>query len=104
MTVNVRSYFDRLGLHCDVQLNGAAEMLSIPSNSQTVDEPLLDAKQVAVWLSVSEDWVWDHSTRRAPFLPAIWLSDGAIRFKRSAISAFITEREHLSRFRPKRRN
>lgn len=34
-------------------------------------EDLLDAKKVAHWLDVTEDWVWDHTTRRAPFLPAI---------------------------------
>ena len=71
-------------------------------NTQSEDDPLLDAKEVAAWLSVSEDWVWDHSTRRAPFLPAIWLSSGALRFKRSAIESFIAERERLSRIRHKR--
>jgi len=72
-------------------------------NTQSEDDPLLDAKEVAVWLRVSEDWVWDHSTRRGPFLPAIWLSSGALRFRRSAIKLFIAERERLSRIRHKRR-
>ena len=72
-------------------------------NTQSEDDPLLDAKEVAAWLRVSEDWVWDHSTRRAPLLPAIWLSPGALRFRRSAIESFITERERLSRIRRKRR-
>jgi predicted DNA-binding transcriptional regulator AlpA len=71
--------------------------------TQWDDDPLLDAKGVAAWLGVSEDWVWDHSTRRAPFLPAIWLSNGALRFRRSAIRAFIDERERLSSLRRKRR-
>jgi hypothetical protein len=64
---------------------------------------LLDAKDVAEWLKVTEDWVWDHASRRAPFLPAIWLSDGALRFKRSKIAEFIDERERLSTRRRKRR-
>jgi hypothetical protein len=64
---------------------------------------LLDAKDVAVWLKVTEDWVWDHSSRRAPYLPAIWLSDGALRFKRSKIAQFIDERERLSTKRRRRR-
>jgi predicted DNA-binding transcriptional regulator AlpA len=72
-------------------------------NTQSEDDPLLDAKEVAAWLRVSEDWVWDHSTRRAPFLPAIWLSSGALRFRRPAIESFIAERERLSRIRHKRR-
>jgi predicted DNA-binding transcriptional regulator AlpA len=71
--------------------------------TQWDDDPLLDAKGVGAWLGVSEDWVWDHSTRRAPFLPAIWLSNGALRFRRSAIRAFIDERERLSSLRRKRR-
>jgi predicted DNA-binding transcriptional regulator AlpA len=71
-------------------------------NARSDDDPLLNAKEVAVRLGVSEDWVWDHSTRRAPFLPAIWLSPGALRFRRSAIDSFISERERLSRIRSKR--
>jgi hypothetical protein len=66
-------------------------------------EDLLDAKEVASWLKVTEDWVWDHSTRRAPFLPAIWISEGAVRFRPSAIKRFIEERERLSAKRRKRR-
>jgi predicted DNA-binding transcriptional regulator AlpA len=77
-------------------------MSGVLSNSQS-DDPLLDAKEVAIWLGVSEDWVWDHSTRRAPFLPAIWLSSGALRFRCPAIESFIAERERLSRMRRKRR-
>lgn len=77
-------------------------MTGVLLEPQIEDEPLLDAKQVAAMLGVSEDWVWDHSTRRAPFLPAIWLSPGALRFRRSAIQSFIAERERLSRVRRKR--
>jgi predicted DNA-binding transcriptional regulator AlpA len=73
-------------------------------NTRSEDDPLLDVKEVAAWLRVSEDWVWDHSTRRAPFLPAIWLSSGALRFRRSEIEAFINERKRLSNLRHKRRN
>jgi predicted DNA-binding transcriptional regulator AlpA len=72
-------------------------------NTPSEDDPLLDAKEVAAWLGVSEDWVWDHSTRRAPLLPAIWLSPGALRFRRPAIRSFIVQRERLSSIRRKRR-
>ena len=78
-------------------------MSDILPNTHSEDDPLLDAQEVAAWLRVSDDWVWDHSTRRAPFLPAIWLSSGALRFKRSAMESFIAERERLSRIRRKRR-
>jgi predicted DNA-binding transcriptional regulator AlpA len=78
-------------------------MSDSPTNSQSDDNPLLAAKEVSAWLGVSEDWVWDHSTRRAPFLPAIWLSNGALRFRPSAIRGFINERERISSLRRKRR-
>ena len=67
------------------------------------DDSLFDAEDVAKKLKVSVDWVWDHSSRRAPYLPAIWLSDGVVRFRRSAIKDFIDERERLSARRRKRR-
>lgn len=79
-------------------------MTDTSHNAPGTDEPLLDAKDVALWLKVSEDWVWDHSTRRAPFLPVIILSDGALRFRKSAVRTFIAERERLSVLRRKRRN
>jgi len=37
------------------------------------------------------------------FLPAIWLSDGVLRFKPSKITEFIEERERLSTKRRRRR-
>lgn len=76
----------------------------LPAHGRTDPaEVLLDAKDVATWLKVTEDWVWDHASRRAPFLPAIWLSEGALRFKRNKIAEFIEERERLSTRRRKRR-
>jgi len=78
-------------------------MTSILSDSRPEHDPLLNAKEVAAWLGVTEDWVWDHANRRAPYLPAIWLSNGALRFRRSGIAEFIDERERLSAKRRKRR-
>jgi hypothetical protein len=75
----------------------------LPLNGEPGREVMLDAKDVALWLKVTEDWVWDHSTRRAPFLPAIWISEGAVRFRPSGIERFIQERERLSSRRHKRR-
>jgi predicted DNA-binding transcriptional regulator AlpA len=79
--------------------------ISVPNAkpNAAVPEPLLDAKEVAAWLHTSEDWVWDHSTRRAPYLPAIWLSDGMLRFRPSKIEEYIEERERLSLVRGNRR-
>jgi predicted DNA-binding transcriptional regulator AlpA len=76
---------------------------NLPNSRAKQDLPLLNAKEVAAWLGVTEDWVWDHSTRRAPYLPAIWLSNGALRFRRDKIANFIDERERLSAKRRTRR-
>ena len=38
-------------------------------------DPLLTAEEVAAKLKVSTDWVWDHSSRRLPYLPVIRMSD-----------------------------
>lgn len=68
----------------------------------TVD-PLLTAEEVAAKLKVSTDWVWDHSSRRLPYLPVIRMSDGALRYRASRIAEFLRERERVSSLRRKRR-
>jgi predicted DNA-binding transcriptional regulator AlpA len=64
---------------------------------------LLTAEDVAQLLKVSRDWVWDHSTRRLPYLPVIRMSDGALRYRSSQIEAFLLERERAAVLRRKRR-
>lgn len=59
-------------------------------------DPLLTANDVGRRLNVSRDWVWDHCSRKKPKLPFIRMGDGALRFRASAIEAFIDERERLS--------
>ncbi len=66
-------------------------------------DPLLTADEVALRLRVSKDWVWDHSSRKTPRLPVIRMGDGALRYRASRIEEFISEREHLSVLRSKRR-
>jgi predicted DNA-binding transcriptional regulator AlpA len=66
-------------------------------------DPLLTAEDVAERLKVSRDWVWDHSSRRLPYLPVIRMSDGALRYRASQIEAFLSEREQASNLRRKRR-
>ena len=66
-------------------------------------DPLLTVEDVARRLNVSRDWVWDHSSRKAPRLPVIRMGDGALRYRRSAIEDFITERERVSALRFSRR-
>jgi hypothetical protein len=66
-------------------------------------EPLLTAEAVAERLKVSRDWVWDHSSRRLPYLPVIRMSDGALRYRANQIEEFLNERERVSSLRRKRR-
>jgi len=66
-------------------------------------EPLLTAEAVAELLRVSRDWVWDHSSRRLPYLPVIRMSDGALRYRASQIEEFLSERERVSNLRRKLR-
>ena len=66
-------------------------------------EQLLTAEAVAERLKVSRDWVWDHSSRRLPYLPVVRMSDGALRYRASQIEEFLSERERVSNLRRKRR-
>ena len=66
------------------------------------NDPLLTADDVAARLNVTKDWVWDHSSRKAPFLPVIRMGDGTLRYRASKIEDFINERERLTQLRRKR--
>lgn len=65
-----------------------------------MSDPLLTVEDVGRRLNVSKDWVWDHCSRKKPKLPFIRMGDGALRFRASAIEAFINERERLSAIQP----
>jgi predicted DNA-binding transcriptional regulator AlpA len=78
--------------------------LQAPASSHGRDvDPLLTADDVARRLNVSRDWVWDHSSRKAPYLPVIRMSDGVLRYRLSELEEFISERERLSALRRRRR-
>lgn len=66
-------------------------------------DPLLTVEDVARRLNVSKDWVWDHSSRKAPRLPVIRMGDGTLRYRASGIEAFINERERVSSLRQRQR-
>jgi hypothetical protein len=65
-------------------------------------DPLLTAGDVVQRLNVTKDWVWDHSSRKAPYLPVIRIGDGALRYRASRIEEFIDQRERLTQIRRKR--
>ena len=66
-------------------------------------DPLLTVEDVAARLNVTKDWVWDHSSRKAPFLPVIRMSNGVLRYRLSEVEEFVSERERLSTLRRRRR-
>jgi predicted DNA-binding transcriptional regulator AlpA len=65
-------------------------------------DPLLTAEDVAQRLNVTKDWVWDHSSRKAPYLPVIRMGDGTLRYRASRIEEFVDERERLTQICRKR--
>ncbi len=79
-------------------------MNSMPTMQEMeVVDSLLTVEDVAERLRVSRDWVWDHSSRKAPYLPVIRMSDGVLRYRESQIAEFVNERERLSSLRRKHR-
>jgi hypothetical protein len=67
----------------------------------TAGDVLLTPDQVAERLSVSVDWVRDHSSRKTPRLPVIRLGGGPgrkglLRYRASEIEKFIAELERIS--------
>lgn len=76
----------------------AASVQQMPSR-----DVLLNVDDVAQRLNVTKDWVWDHSSRKAPYLPVIRMSDGVLRYRSSEVEEFINERERLSAMRRKHR-
>jgi predicted DNA-binding transcriptional regulator AlpA len=79
-------------------------MNSMPAiQSLGAGDPLLTAEEVAAKLKVSTDWVWDHSSRKLPYLPVIRMSDGVLRYRAGGIEEFLQERERASNMRRKRR-
>jgi hypothetical protein len=74
-----------------------------PPQSTSGFDPLMTVDDVALRLKVSKDWVWDHSSRKTPHLPVIRMGDGTLRYRASAIEAFIAERERVSAIRYGRR-
>jgi predicted DNA-binding transcriptional regulator AlpA len=64
------------------------------------DERLLNARQVADKLGVSERFIWDHTTRRSPRIPAVKLGK-LIRYRRADVDNFMAE---LGTLPPSRRS
>lgn len=59
------------------------------------DERLLNARQVADRLGVSERFIRDHTTRRSPKIPAVKLGK-LIRYRRADVESFMAELNTLA--------
>jgi predicted DNA-binding transcriptional regulator AlpA len=62
-------------------------MIEFPAH-EAVQERLLNAREVAARLGVSERWVRDHTTRRSPRIRAVKLGT-LIRYRRIDIETFM---------------
>lgn len=82
-----------------------AELEIVGHNTENiVYDPLLTPEQVAKRLSVSPDWVRDHSSRKTPRLPVIRLGGGPgraglLRYRWSDIEKFVEEMARVSELR-----
>ncbi len=72
------------------------------TSSDADDEPLLNARQVAVRLGVSARWVRDHTTRRSPRIRGVKLGR-LMRYRKQDVETFMRELNTTSSF-PGRRS
>jgi hypothetical protein len=94
----------RVWLDCVARtISGYSQDLSTtPFEDGQDGDRLLTAEGVAQRLNVTKGWVWDHSSRKAPYLPVIRMGDGTLRHRASRMEEFIDERERLTQIRRKR--
>ena len=71
-------------------LNAGFEGSSPAWPHNTDPDRLLTINDVAEWLGGSKAWVYDHVTRKKPFLPCVRLGE-ITRFRRVEIERFIQE-------------
>lgn len=72
----------------------------IPTGSRGADDRLLNARQVAAKLGVSERWVRDHTTRRSPKIRGVKLGT-LMRYRQADVEVFMQELDTLA---PSRRS
>lgn len=63
---------------------------SFEAESNRDDDRLLDARQVAAKLGVSERFIRDHTTRRYPKIPGVKLGK-LLRYRAADVEIFMTE-------------
>jgi predicted DNA-binding transcriptional regulator AlpA len=65
------------------------------------NDRLMNARQVAAKLGVSERWVRDHTTRRSPKIRGLKLGS-LVRYRWADVEAFLAELDTQRSFRPSR--
>ena len=95
--------YENFGLPVKAAPNSEESGISaINTEAGSVAATLLDARQVARLLHVSESWVREHSNGKEPRLPAMKLGQGKtalVRFHMSDIEDFIRNQRELARRR-----
>ncbi len=72
--------------------------LSTDVTPERDDDRLLDARQVAAKLGVSERFIRDHTTRRSPRIPGVKLGK-LLRYRAADVEIFMAELNTISTFR-----
>jgi predicted DNA-binding transcriptional regulator AlpA len=71
-------------------LSTISHELSNDSGSDRGDDRLLDAREVAAKLGVSERFIRDHTTRRSPRIPGVKLGK-LLRYRAADVETFMAE-------------
>jgi predicted DNA-binding transcriptional regulator AlpA len=71
------------------------------SINATVNDRLMNARQVAAKLGVSERWVRDHTTRRSPRIRGLKMGS-LMRYRLTDVEAFLAELDTQPSSRPSR--
>jgi predicted DNA-binding transcriptional regulator AlpA len=89
---------------CDGNVTALETIMALAAVVERIPlrDPLLTVEDVAARLNVTKDWVWDHSSRKAPYLPVIRIGDGTLRYRLSQIEEFVSEQERLTALRRRR--
>lgn len=72
------------------QISTNALELEELATEEREDDRLLDARQVAAKLGVSERFIRDHTTRRSPRIPGVKLGK-LLRYRAADVAIFMTE-------------
>ena len=77
-------------------IESTARVVAVPGNDR-----LMNARQVAAKLGVSERWVRDHTTRRSPRIRGLKMGS-LMRYRLADVEAFLAELDTQRSSRPSR--